>query len=145
MRLHTQNAKTKHLMSPLCYMTSTAVVLPLQVVSVDAIPDGWMGLDNGPASTELIQVTLSLLCRTKHLCFHWDEKSATGHDLFPFRSLIAGMTLAQPVVAPADEIFRRCHTRCAASTPHNAHRFPSVASFFFFRSVCHVTLKPISS
>lgn len=26
------------------------------MVPVDAIPDGWMGLDNGPASTELIQV-----------------------------------------------------------------------------------------
>ncbi|CAN0421928.1 unnamed protein product, partial [Scytosiphon promiscuus] len=26
-----------------------------QVVTVDAIPDGWMGLDNGPDSTALIQ------------------------------------------------------------------------------------------
>ncbi|CAM9809821.1 unnamed protein product, partial [Hapterophycus canaliculatus] len=26
-----------------------------QVVPVDAIPDGWMGLDNGPESTALIQ------------------------------------------------------------------------------------------
>ncbi|CAN0140575.1 unnamed protein product [Ascophyllum nodosum] len=30
-----------------------------QIVSVDAIPDGWMGLDNGPESTELIQSKLS--------------------------------------------------------------------------------------
>lgn len=30
-----------------------------QVVSVDAIPDGWMGLDNGPESTKLIQDKLS--------------------------------------------------------------------------------------
>lgn len=27
-----------------------------QIVSVDDIPDGWMGLDNGPESTKLIQV-----------------------------------------------------------------------------------------
>ena len=26
-----------------------------QVVSSDAIPDGWMGLDNGPAATKMIQ------------------------------------------------------------------------------------------
>ena len=33
--------------------------LLFQIVSVDAIPDGWMGLDNGPESTELIQVTIN--------------------------------------------------------------------------------------
>merc|ERR1719384_577082 len=30
-----------------------------QVVSADAIPDGWMGLDNGPAATSLIQEKLA--------------------------------------------------------------------------------------
>merc|ERR1712066_788694 len=30
-----------------------------QVVSVDAIPEGWMGLDNGPAATAEIQKELS--------------------------------------------------------------------------------------
>eukprot|EP00904_Undaria_pinnatifida_P003932 jgi/Undpi1/1353/HiC_scaffold_11.g04745.m1 len=30
-----------------------------QTVSVDAIPDGWMGLDNGPESTKLIQSKLA--------------------------------------------------------------------------------------
>ena len=30
-----------------------------QVVSSDAIPDGWMGLDNGPAATKMIQDKLA--------------------------------------------------------------------------------------
>merc|ERR1711871_1080550 len=30
-----------------------------QVVSADAIPDGWMGLDNGPAATAEIQAKLA--------------------------------------------------------------------------------------
>jgi phosphoglycerate kinase len=30
-----------------------------QISSVEAIPDGWMGLDNGPESTKLIQKELS--------------------------------------------------------------------------------------
>merc|ERR1712146_34564 len=30
-----------------------------QTVSVDAIPEGWMGLDNGPDSTKMIQDKLS--------------------------------------------------------------------------------------
>merc|ERR1712232_243076 len=30
-----------------------------QTVTVDAIPDGWMGLDNGPESTKMIQEKLS--------------------------------------------------------------------------------------
>ena len=30
-----------------------------QVVSSDAIPDGWMGLDNGPAATKMIQEKLA--------------------------------------------------------------------------------------
>jgi len=34
-----------------------------QTVSVDAIPDGWMGLDNGPESTKMIQEKLSE-CKT---------------------------------------------------------------------------------
>ncbi|CAM9739371.1 unnamed protein product [Discosporangium mesarthrocarpum] len=34
-----------------------------QVVSADAIPDGWMGLDNGPAATEEIQAALKE-CKT---------------------------------------------------------------------------------
>ena len=32
---------------------------PLQVVSSTAIPEGWMGLDNGPESTKMIQGELS--------------------------------------------------------------------------------------
>nr|AAW79325.1 phosphoglycerate kinase [Isochrysis galbana] len=34
-----------------------------QIVSVDAIPEGWMGLDNGPESTKMIQQKLSE-CKT---------------------------------------------------------------------------------
>jgi phosphoglycerate kinase len=34
-----------------------------QIVSVDAIPEGWMGLDNGPESTKMIQEKLSE-CKT---------------------------------------------------------------------------------
>jgi len=30
-----------------------------QIVSVNAIPDGWMGLDNGPESTKMIQAELA--------------------------------------------------------------------------------------
>merc|ERR1719326_1245579 len=30
-----------------------------QTVGVDAIPEGWMGLDNGPESTKMIQEKLS--------------------------------------------------------------------------------------
>ena len=34
-----------------------------QVAAVESIPDGWMGLDNGPASTKMIQAELSE-CKT---------------------------------------------------------------------------------
>ena len=36
--------------------SNAAPVVVYQTVSVEAIPDGWMGLDNGPESTKLIQV-----------------------------------------------------------------------------------------
>lgn len=33
-----------------------------QVVKADAIPDGWMGLDNGPDATKEIQAALKEVC-----------------------------------------------------------------------------------
>jgi len=35
----------------------------IQVAKVEDIPDGWMGLDNGPESTKMIQVCCSVLQR----------------------------------------------------------------------------------
>ena len=53
-------AKPKRLSTGCSTPNGRLMTLPLQTVSVDAIPDGWMGLDNGAESTKLIQVNLWL-------------------------------------------------------------------------------------
>jgi len=40
----------------------------IQVAKVEDIPDGWMGLDNGPESTKMIQVCCSVLQRVYVCC-----------------------------------------------------------------------------
>merc|ERR1719183_2712010 len=64
-----------------------------QVVSSDAIPDGWMGLDNGPAATKMIQDKLAD-CKT----VIWNgpmgvfEMEAFAKGTFAICDTLAGLT-----------------------------------------------------
>ena len=40
-----------------------------QVVQADSIPDGWMGLDNGPEATKEIQAALKEVCMSSFSLF----------------------------------------------------------------------------
>merc|ERR1712232_1408850 len=70
-----------------------------QVVSADAIPDGWMGLDNGPKTTEEQKEALSK-CKTIIMngpmgVFEF-EKFATG--TFALVNIMADLTQSQGIV-----------------------------------------------
>eukprot|EP00873_Tetraselmis_striata_P002387 jgi/Tetstr1/422651/TSEL_013456.t1 len=76
-----------------------------QVVSVEAIPDGWMGLDNGPDSTEAFSKALAD-CKT----IVWNgpmgvfEMDAFSKGTFAIAEVLAGMTDATTIIGGGDSV-----------------------------------------
>merc|ERR1712061_626681 len=59
-----------------------------KVVKADAIPDGWLGLDNGPEATEEIKAALAD-CKTVIGTAPWASSRAHSLPRAPMRSLSA--------------------------------------------------------
>jgi 3-phosphoglycerate kinase len=86
-----------------------------QTVSVESIPEGWMGLDNGPEATKMIQDKLSD-CKT----IIWNgpmgvfEFEAFAKGTFDIADTLAELTESGCACSAALKISRPHHLRCCA-------------------------------